>query len=246
MKKKLKILLWDIEILPHKIEAYCWNPWQIIKPVDSKIIEESSIVTIAYKWFDEKAKPAVLKVKASDVRNDKEVLKQFSKVVEEADYIVGHYSDKFDLPFFNGRLFRHKLPPIATTKALDTFKMFKGSILNRWSNRLDYIAKMRGHEGKSKTDWSLWQGCMDGKQSSIDKMGRYNAQDIIVLEKIFRDILPYSKVNLVTTSEVINCTGCGNLRLEKRGFLRTLKKIYQRYMCKNCGKWSKGELIKGE
>lgn len=246
MNKKLKILLWDIEILPHKIEAYCWNPWQIIKPVDSKIIEESSIVTIAYKWYGVKSQPVVLKVDAKDVRNDKKVLQEFSKVVQEADYIVGHYSDKFDLPFFNGRLFKHKLPPVAPAKALDTFKMFKGSILNRWSNRLDYIARMRGHEGKTKTDWSLWQGCMDGKQSSIDKMGKYNAQDIRVLEKVFIDTLPYSKVNLVAEAGLLCCSGCGSKDITKRGLFRTLQKIYQRYCCKVCGKWTKGELIKGE
>lgn len=245
MSKKLKILIWDIEILPHKIEAYCWNPWQIIKPVDSKIVEHSSIVTIAYKWFGEKSKPQVLKVKATAVRNDQKILKQFSKVVEQADYIVAHYGDKFDLPFFNGRLYAHALPPIPLTKNLDTLKMTKSVLLNRWSNRLDYLATIRGHKGKTKTSWDLWADCMAGKQKAIDKMGRYNAQDIVVLEKVFKDLLPYSKINLVYENN-LSCPACGKCKLEKRGTLRTLKKIYQRLRCTVCGKWSQGELIKGE
>lgn len=244
MSKKLKILIWDIEILPHKIEAYCWNPWQIIKPVESKIVEYSSIVTIAYRWFGEKGKPTVLSVKASSVRDDRNVLKKFSKVIEKADYIVAHYGDKFDLPFFNGRLYAHKLPPIPTSKNLDTFKMCKSTILNRWSNRLDHLAKIRGHKGKATTSWKLWQDCMDGKQSAIDKMGKYNAQDIVVLEKVFKDLLPYSNVKLLYDNAHMHCSSCGSKNLEFRGTIRTLTRIYRRLYCKICGKWNKGELIK--
>ncbi|MGH9920223.1 MAG: IS1/IS1595 family N-terminal zinc-binding domain-containing protein [Nitrososphaerales archaeon] len=36
------------------------------------------------------------------------------------------------------------------------------------------------------------------------------------------------------------CPACGSPDLRREGHARTTVSVYQRYVCRNCGKWSRG------
>lgn len=245
MTKKPRVLVYDIEIIPHKLEVFAWDPYTLIgAPVNYKILEVANIVTIAAKFMHEK-EVFTFSVDAKNPRCDKKLLKDFLKLTEQADAMVGHYSDKFDKPFVNQRLLANRLPTLPIIKHLDSYKLFKNKFLNRWSNKLDYIAKLLGHEGKIKTEWKLWEDVMKGSQSALDKMLKYNKMDVVQLEKILIDLWPHidHNINMKIKDYNCDCPSCGGNKVRKRGTIMTLKHAYQRYQCQDCGKWYKGEKV---
>lgn len=241
MTKQPKILIWDIETLP--AIAYIFDIFQGTNP--DWVIQEGSIVTIAYRWLgEEKAKVLSVtdfpKTFKANVYDDTELLKAFLEIMNEADYTVAHYGDKFDMRMFNGRVFRAGLTPTAPTKQLDTWKLVKRHFKFQ-SNKLDYIGKALGLGGKIKTSGELWLKCAKGDKDAIKDMATYNAQDVDLLHDVFLKLLPYVKTTLNLCDEShdeASCSKCGSHNVHKRGFVATAGGKRQRYQCNDCGGWS--------
>jgi DNA polymerase elongation subunit (family B) len=242
MTKKPKVLLYDIETLFN--EGYFFNLYDT--SINHNFIKkEKSIITIAYKWLGDKGKAQGLTI-ADDVRrfkkdphDDKRILQEFAKVLEEADYIVGHYSDKFDNKFIQSRALINNLPPLKIPAQIDTYKLLKKHF-NLNANRLDYVGKLLGFGGKMGMDWSYWVRCAEGDLAAAKKMLAYNKQDVELLEKIFLKLLPHtdSKLNLALYSGKEGaCPSCGSVKTQKRGLLPGKTRFQQRMQCTDCGKW---------
>jgi DNA polymerase elongation subunit (family B) len=241
MTKAPKILLYDIETLMN--EGFFFSLYDPINP--NFIVKEKSILTIAYKFLGDKGKAKGLSiadcVKDGDSFNphdDKALLEAFSKIVNEADYIVGHYSDKFDNKFLQARVLINELPPIKMPAQIDTYKLVKKHF-NLNANRLDYIGKLLGLGGKMPMNYSYWVDCAKGDLKALKKMLAYNKQDVDLLEAIFKKLLPYveTKINrsLFGKTHDLICNCCGGKNLVKDGtkVLKTRKVQY--YRCNNCG-----------
>jgi transposase-like protein len=81
---------------------------------------------------------------------------------------------------------------------------------------------------------------MKGDKKSWIKMKKYNAQDVILLEKIYLHLLPYMKSTVIYISEN-NCPRCGSDKVTSRGYGINLGTRYRRFQCQSCGGWFKGE-----
>ena len=85
---------------------------------------------------------------------------------------------------------------------------------------------------------------MNGEKKAWKTMLKYNEQDVVLLEAVCLRLLPYIKnhpnvnVNLDQTRE--KCGGCGSTHLVNRGYAYTNTSKFQRYVCKDCGKWGRG------
>ncbi|GAH11243.1 unnamed protein product, partial [marine sediment metagenome] len=113
------------------------------------------------------------------------------------------------------------------------------------SNKMEYVAQYLGLAGKVKhPGMPLWIGCMNGDPDSWDIMKKYNIQDVILLEGIYRIVLPWipNHPNHALYEDVAMpvCTKCGSENLVKRGYAHTRVQSYQRFKCKDCGGWSAG------
>src|SRR2546422_497509 len=100
----MKTLIFDIETSP--LVAYTWGAYEqnIIEE-----IEESKIISIAYKWLGEAkthvyALPDFKGYKEGKI-DDFELCKLFHKVIEEADLVVAHNGKAFDCKTMNTRFF---------------------------------------------------------------------------------------------------------------------------------------------
>jgi len=203
------------------------------------IVTERNILTASWKWRGEK-KVYSIAIDHRKPQDDKKIVQKMIELFNESDAIVAHYGDGFDHRYILSRAIFHGLHPPKPVIQIDTWKIAKSKFLF-CSNRLDYLGHFLGLGRKIKTDSSLWDGCMEGKQSAIKKMAAYNRQDVELLARVFDRLAPYvpAKVNAALFSKRPACPNCGEKALVCRGHAKTTTATFQRYQCMDCGSWSK-------
>lgn len=237
-----KILFWDIET-SHNIVATFQLKTRYIQP--ENILQERHLICAAWKWLGDKKVSAVSLLDnpalyALDPHSDLYILEELHKVLSEADVIVAHNGDKFDIRFVETRMIMHGLPPLPPIASIDTLKVARKRFLFN-ANKLDYLGKVLGVGRKKSTGGgALWLDILAGKEEAIKKMVSYNKQDVKLLEKVYLKLLPYIDGPLLKlTGEVDACPRCGEKRLQSRGVHRTVSRVYQRMHCQGCGGWSR-------
>ena len=234
MSKKPKILFLDIESSLMQVGAFDLKPnWTS----HEFIFRDWNIICAAWKWLGKKEIHAV-RVPKSNLFNDKNVTAKLKKVISEADMVVGHNSDKFDLKKINTRCLFHKLGSFPIPQSVDTLKLARKHF-NFSSNKLDYIAKYCDVGGKVDTSRGLWQRIARGDVSALDEMVKYNKNDVKIQEKVYLALRGYSdshpNMNVIQDSNKLICTGCGGSNYVKNGFKTTRSGKFQRYQCNDCG-----------
>lgn len=207
--QKIKRLFFDIETSP--MIAYTWRVgWKINLNTDN-IIEDWRIICISYKWEGE---DKVHTLKWDKNKCDKKLLEKFIKIANQADEIIAHNGDRFDIKKIRTRCIFHRIPMFPKYRSLDTLKKARGNFSFN-SNRLDYIAKFLGVGAKLEHEgFQMWVKCMQGDKQALKDMIQYCEMDIIVLEDVYNELKDYVKHN--THSAVINggykheCPNCSN------------------------------------
>jgi hypothetical protein len=235
-----KILVFDIETAP--IEALVWSIWDQNIPL-SRIKKDWTVLAWAAKWLGEDPEKTVYvdTFNQKDQRDDKKILKKIWSMLDEADFVVGHNSDSFDIKKLNARFIQHGMKPPSSYKRLDTKKLAKKHFAFT-SNKLEYITdklctkyKKLKH-GKFPGN-ALWDQFLLRNKEAQKEMEIYNKYDVLSLEEAFLKILPWESANLFEhyyDSEIDICT-CGSIDFKKNGFAYTQASKFQRYTCKNCG-----------
>lgn len=236
-----KILLFDIENAPAL--GYFYDMYKEGNIVE--VLETPYMLSFAYKWLGEgrvhsKALPDYPGYE-EDRKNDEKLVADLATILDQADLIVAHNGDRFDLRMTNTRLITHCLPPIAPNKTIDTLKIARAKF-KFLSNRLDDLGNFLNvgrkipHIGKK-----LWLDCMNGDLKAWKQMRQYNAQDVVLLERVYLRLRPYASnhpnVNYFTRA-LDACPKCGSTILEKRGFSYNARGEAQRYFCLSCHGWS--------
>lgn len=241
-----KILLFDIENTP--LISYTWGIWEqdVIE-----VKEEWYILCFAYKWLGEKETHIIalpdFKGYKKDKKNDYELVKKLHELFCEAEIIIAHNGDAFDIKKANARFIQWGMEVPTPYKTIDTLKIAR-KYFKFDSNKLDYlgqylkIGRKLPHTGKH-----LWFGCMEGDMESWKLMKKYNIQDVVLLEKVYYKLRGWQQnspnLNLIYGG-IYNCPKCGSNQTVKRGYNYTKVAIYQSYQCLNCRGWSQGEIIK--
>lgn len=230
---KPKILFIDIETFP--LRSYTWGRYEqnVVR-----VTQESCIATFAAKWADgpvfAKALPDYKGYKAGSY-DDKALVKDIWKLLDEADIIGAHNGNDFDVKVCQGRFIFHGLTPPSPFKTVDTKRIAKR--VGRFSsNKLDDLGQLLGIGKKIKTDFDLWQGCIDGDPVAWRQMVTYNKKDVLLLEKLYNRLLPWTS-NHPNFSEGIECPKCGSQNVQSRGTARTTTRTYRRFQCQDCGGW---------
>jgi hypothetical protein len=232
---KPKILYWDIETSPN--EVYTWSLWQQTPLSHENIRKERVIICASWKWEGD-SKVYQVSIDPDDPWNDFEVVVALHGTMLEADVVVHHNGDKFDMRWLWARMIYHKLPPLPRIIQIDTKKLAKKYFYFN-SNRLAYLAQFFGIGAKIHTEFGLWKDCMDGVIPAIRKMLRYNARDVRLLEKVYKLMAPYlpSKLNYRLFSNRAVCKHCGGTHVQYRGYYYAKNYKYARYQCTKCGAW---------
>jgi DNA polymerase elongation subunit (family B) len=244
-----KVLLYDIETAP-----IIGTTWGMYEQNLIWIIEDWHMLTFAYKWLGEN-KVHVLGLDdfpefKKDPSNDKALVQELHKLFDEADIVIAHNGDSFDQKMSNTRFMVHHLPPPSPYKQIDTKKIAKRNA-RFTSNKLDDLGKALGLGQKLDTDKTLWQRCLAGDKKAWAMMKRYNKQDVVLLEQLYKEFLPWISnhpgMNMLS-GNMQACPKCNALgRMQKRGLRTTKVGTYQQFQCQNCGGWCQERTpLKGE
>lgn len=240
MTYRHRILLFDIENAP--MLSYIWQlRTDYVSP--TFVTKRSFLLSWAAKWADQKTvKSDVLDTHEAKRQDDRRIVKSLGDLVRQADIVVAHNSDRFDVPVLAGRLLQLDEEPLGPVRTIDTLKLAKRTF-KLASNRLDFIARAVGVETKIDTSFDLWERCYRGESNALKQMRRYNKQDVVVLEQVFDRLKPHAKglprlVDGGYEGERV-CPYCGEESLQKRGYHRTNASTFQRWHCQECGRWSR-------
>lgn len=171
-----RVLFFDIETSP--IIGYTWSTWETNVV---EVIREWQILSFAFKWEGGKTKVYSIRTHKAEKR----LLKELWKLFDEADVLVAHNGDSFDIRKSRSRFLAYGFPPPSPYKTIDTLK-YARKIGAFTSNKLNDLGIFLGVGGKVKTGgFELWKGCMDNKRASWLKMEEYNKRDVDLLYKVF-------------------------------------------------------------
>lgn len=231
----IKILLLDIETAPNLVHV--WGLWQQNVGLP-QIIDAGYVMCWSAKWFGEDR----IFFDSLNRNSPDRMLKNIHKLLDEADAVIHYNGTKFDIPTLNKEFLLFGFNPPAPYKQIDLLRIAR-SQFKFPSNKLDYVAKALGLQGKTEhRGHQLWIDCMADKDEAWEEMKNYNMNDVSILEDVYLKLRPWIKThpnqNLYTDGEHV-CSNCGGLHLHKRGTSYTISGRYQRYNCKDCGAWSR-------
>lgn len=198
------------------------------------------VILFGYKWNDEKD-AHVLEISSKDLKNfdDKKLLQKASKLLEQADLVVGHFASVFDRRFIQGRLLINGLPPIPPTKLRDTC-MIARSVANFSSNRLKHLAKILGmRHQKLENNWpAAWFQVMKGNTKALKDLSDYCKGDVLALEELYLKLRPFDNAHPRVVEDRAKCGACGGA-VQYRGYAYVGEGKYRRFQCTQCLKWGK-------
>lgn len=244
-KPQARILVFDIETAP--TSAYVWKRWKNNVSQD-QIITEGYMLCYAAKWLGDKdsivdALPFYVDYE-SNREDDKRVCESLYELFNEADVVIAHNGNAFDLPLVRTRFLYHGFMPPSPYKQIDTMLMAK-SEFRFPSNALDSIGAYLGvgrkidHEG-----FTLWTKCLNGDQAAWSNMIDYNIGDVELLEKVYMKMRPwYTKhpaIDIYDKSEAPKCKVCGSHNLREDNLVYTNISGFTSYQCHDCGHWNRG------
>lgn len=233
-----KILLFDIETSP--LNIWAWSAWETNALA---IAQDWYMLSFSAKWLNGKTITKGLPDYPGYKRNpkdDKALVVDLAALLEEADVVIGHNGDNFDIKKTNERIIFHGLTPPAPFKTIDTLKVAK-KYFKFTKNNLNYICQRLGLGEKLKTGGKdLWFACMDGDPSAWKKMLTYNKQDVALLEGLYYKFLPWIQNHPAMNTHTEACPRCNSMDIQARG--KADKPNYHRFRCKNCGGWFQRKL----
>lgn len=233
-----KILIFDIETAP--LRAYVWARFKQNVYTD-QMMTDWFMLTWAAKWlFGNETYSDKITSKEVKDEDDSRIVHSMYDLINEADIVIAHNAERFDVAKINSRFVVNDLPPTSPYQVIDTLKIAKKQF-GFSSNKLDELAIVLNLGiRKLDTDFTLWSGCMDGDKQSINEMEEYNRYDVTVLEEVYLKIRPWIKShpNLALYSETDSsqCSNCGSTKLKYiDNYYYTPTGKYEIMQCRECG-----------
>ena len=247
--KRPRVAVFDIENGPSL--GYFWG-----KIWETSILRVEApwyMLCFSYKWLGEKkvythALPDYPGYKKNK-EDDRALLKDLHKLFDEADILIAHNGDRFDIRKTNARFVINGMLPPKPYKTIDTLKIAR-RLFHFESNKLGDLGQyFKLGKKLVHTGFDLWARCMRGEDKAWDLMRRYNRRDITLLERVYDRLKPYivNHPNLGLYTERPDhpeCPTCQSAHVVRRGFAVSRKRQYRQYHCMDCGSWFQGDLIK--
>jgi len=234
----MRRLFFDIET--SYMQGWFWRPSYKTQITYEQVIKDSAIICICYKW---QGSDKVHHLQW-DKGDDKAMMDKFFKVIEEAEEVVSHNGDHFDIKWIRTRFLMHGYKSIPNIKSVDTLQISR-SKFNFQSNRLDAIGKQLKIGGKLETGGiQLWHDIIQRNSSKAMKlMVQYCKRDVELLEKVYVKLEGFNKPKTHVAinsggSDKCDCPYCGSHQtwLKKRQ-INVSGVVTVEMVCKGCNKY---------
>lgn len=232
-----RILFIDIETAPNL--GWAWGKWE------QNILEnerEWQVLCYAYAWNDGPVKVSSLRGDGP-FANDDRLVGEMLDLLAEADLVVAHNGDAFDLPKIYARGVILGYPPAKRPKQYDTKKAAK-RVGKFNSNALNELGKVLGVGKKvPHTGFDMWLGCMQDVEADWKLMEKYNKMDVALLRDVHNVLAPhdrsYPNLGLLGGEAGFGCPHCGGTDGHYQGYEYTKVSTFRKWNCHTCGKWSR-------
>lgn len=234
-----RVVLIDIETSPNR--GYTWGKYEqdVIR-----IDRGWQLLCFAYKELGKAGTRVVARPDFRD-KSDRSLVKAAWKVLNDADVVIGHNIDGFDNRKLRAKFVEHGFAPPKTYKTIDTLKIARGQFAFT-SNKLGDLAQTLRLGRKLRTGGvDLWFDCMEGDPKAWDRMRRYNAQDVVLLERVYEQLKSWypSHPNLALYEDRPGCPVCSSLKVQRRGAQVLRARKVARFHCQGCGHWFTSALL---
>jgi DNA polymerase elongation subunit (family B) len=231
-----KILMVDIETAP--AVAWVWGLFNQNIGIN-QIAEAGRTICFAAKWYGKRG----VAFSSEWGEGHEEMIKEAWNLFNEADIICHYNGTKFDVPTLNREFIKYGMTPPAPFRQIDLLTTVRKQFRFQ-SNKLDFVCQQLGLGSKAHTGgFELWKGVMDGHGHSQKVMAKYNKQDVVLLEDLYNELLPWlsrtPNMGVYSDSHGTICIKCGSTDVIRRGYAHLQAGKYQRYACNNCGSWSR-------
>lgn len=245
-----KILVFDIET-SYNVGAYFGGKYKVNI---NKILRHWHLLCFAYRWYGQDEIGLVSQRHdphyVPGTEDDKFVATRLHKLMTEADIVIAHYGDRFDIPKANSRFLFNGLGPPSPFQSIDT-KSEASRHLGEASNSLADLTDHYNVETKLiNSGFDLWVRCVAGEEEAWEEMETYNVQDVQALTGWYEKIRPFighngkkkhPNLGHFVRSETPVCPNCMSKRMTVRGWTphRTQHYEYATMQCKDCGRYSR-------
>lgn len=236
--KSPKILILDIETSPLLCMVYQKQIWKARIGHD-KVLSDWFILTFSCKWLGEEDVISDRLTPSEAVNeDDNRLVRKLWYILSDADIVIAHNGDSFDIPNINSRFVLNGLGPTTYYKQIDTLKVAQRQF-GFTHNSLDALAGIFGIPGKTETSFQLWKDCIFGNNDALIKMELYNRHDVEILEKIYLKLRPWIKshanLSVYNNNEKEQCPHCLSTNLSEEGHYYTHTGKYITHRCLDCG-----------
>lgn len=223
--------------------------WDVYDASVLKILRNSQVISVAWKELHSedisvKCLADYKGYKAGEL-NDRALIEEVWKVLDEADVVVAHHGIAFDIKKLNARFVYYGLNAPSHYDVVDTKKeatkrfRFDGNSLNALGQYLNVGKKLENG------GFDLWLRCMAGDKEAWKLMKNYNSQDVLLLEQVYLKLRPFMErhpnLSLVAGDDPVGtCGTCQSKNVSRRGYAVTKTGRKQRLQCQDCGSWSTG------
>lgn len=239
-----RILFFDIETTP--MRSYVWGRYKqnIYQPY---VLSESYILTYSAKWIDgDDVMFGYINPEEVAHENDSRIVKELIDLFNEADIVVGHNSDRFDIPIVKTRALYNGIAPPKPFRSYDTLKAVKRNFRFS-SNKLNDVCEYLGIGSKHDDGgFETWKGYMDGDETAINTMVYYNIGDVDLLYNLYMFIRGFDRLHPNvgvyhhhSFTPICPCCGSENITKTEK-FIYTNLSAFEAYHCDDCGKWFRG------
>ena len=168
----------DIETSPNM--AFLWSlrvPGGYVN--SDMLVRDWFVISWAASWMDSKEVfSGVVTSRQAKNWDDSKILKPLWRLIDDADIVIGHNNDRFDLRKLNTRFLLHDYGVPRKYKTIDTLKVARKSFAFE-SNKLEFLNERLGNLPKHDMELADWMRiCLDGDLRTLDRMVRYNIGDV--------------------------------------------------------------------
>lgn len=207
------------------------------------------VLCIGYKWAHEKEVRLIRIDQTKEGRKNKTddtgVLKAFERVFSDADVVVHHFGEYFDIPFLQTRRLMKGLKPMPVVAQVDTWRIAKKR-LKFHSNRLAaIISALKCPYAKTELKGDIWIEAMAGAKKALDYVVKHCKYDVLSLEWVYNKLKSVwdRHPKMFFSANDRTCPQCGKLAGHSKGIRACQANRYTRMVCTACGFNWKGRKI---
>ncbi len=233
-----RVLIVDIETSP--LISYTWGLFDQNIALN-QIHTDWHLLSYSAKWLDEKKIFYKDQRNVENIQDDKKLLQEVWKLMNEADIVIGQNSKSFDVKKLNARFILNGMKPPSSFKQIDTLRLAK-KYFAFTSNKLEYMSnklctKFKKLKPKKFQGFELWKACLAGNRAAWKEMEEYNKVDVLATEELYKKLSIWGTgidFDLYKDNLEPSCN-CGSTKFVKNGYAYTSTGKYQRYECGECG-----------